>query len=83
MMVEDFSIIAGLPRALCARGTEPHTHKLWSTSSYGCHVIDRAYVRVYGLYGWGTGDYQKEGRGVSGASCQVHIFTLHIYNMVN
>ena len=31
-MVEDFSIIAGLPRAQSARGTEPHTHKLWSTS---------------------------------------------------
>ena len=25
-------IIAGLPRALRARGTEPHTHRLWSTS---------------------------------------------------
>ena len=32
------------------------------------------YVRVYGLYRWGRGDYQKEGRGVSGVSCQVHIF---------
>ena len=43
-----------------------------------CHVIDpayvRTYVRVYGLYGWGRGDYQKEGRGVSSVSCQVHIF---------
>ena len=38
--------------------------------SFGCHVIDRAYVRVYGLYGWGRGDYQKEGRGVSGASSE-------------
>ena len=34
----------------------------------------RTYIRVYGLYGWGRGDYQKEGRGVSGVSCQVHIF---------
>ena len=34
----------------------------------------RAYVRVYGLYRWGRGDYQKKGRGVSGVSCQVHIF---------
>ena len=46
--------------------------------SFGCHVIDRAYVRtyvrVYGLYGWGREDYQKEGRGVSGVSCQVPIF---------
>ena len=46
--------------------------------SFGCHVIDRAYVRtyvrVYRLYGWGRGDYQKEGRGVSGVSLQVLIF---------
>ena len=41
--------------------------------SFGRHVIDRAYVRVYGLYGWGREDYQKEGRGVSGVSGQVHI----------
>ena len=32
MMVEDFSIIAGLPGTQSARETEPHTHKLWSTS---------------------------------------------------
>ena len=25
-------------------------------------------VRVYRLYGWGGGDYQKEGRGVSDVS---------------
>ena len=25
-------VIAGLPRARSARGTEPHTHRLWSTS---------------------------------------------------
>ena len=44
--------------------------------SFGFHVIDRAYVRarVYKLYGWGRGDYQKEGRGVSGVSWQTHIF---------
>ena len=42
--------------------------------SFGFHVIDRAYVRVYRLYGWGRGDYQKEGRGVSGVSWQIHIF---------
>ena len=46
--------------------------------SFSCHVIDWAYLRtnvhVYRLYGWGRGDYQKEGRGVSGVSCQVHIF---------
>ena len=35
---------------------------------------DRAYVRVYRLYGEGRGDYQKEGRGISGVSWQIHIF---------
>ena len=25
-------LMAGLPRARRARGTEPHTHRLWSTS---------------------------------------------------
>ena len=24
--------VAGLPRARSARGTEPHTHRIWSTS---------------------------------------------------
>ena len=68
-------LVAGLPLARSPRGTEPHAHGMWSTLfSFGCHVIDRAYVRVYRLYGWGRGGYQKEGRGVSGVSCQVHIF---------
>ena len=48
--------------------------------AFGCHVIDRAdlrtYVRVYRLYEWGWGDYQKEGRGVSGVSWQIHIFNI-------
>ena len=42
--------------------------------SFGCHVIDRAYVRLYRLYGWGRGDYQKEGRDASVVSWQIHIF---------
>ena len=29
---ESVSLIAGLPRARSARGTEPHTHGIWSTS---------------------------------------------------
>ena len=63
-------IIAGLPGARSARGTEPHTHGIWS-SSFRLVVTwltertyIRTYVRVYRLYGWGRGDYQKEG-GVS------------------
>ena len=41
--------------------------------SFDCHVIDRGYVRVYRLQGWGREDYQKGGRGVSVVSSQVHI----------
>ena len=52
----------------------PYPEIMVNLFSFGCHMIDRAYVGVYGLYGWGRGDYQKEGRGVSGVSCQVHIF---------
>ena len=33
----------------------------------------RTYVCVYRLQGWGRGDYQKGGRGVSVVSWQVHI----------
>ena len=67
-------VIAGLSGALCARGTEPHTHRIWSTSFLlvGTWLTERTYVRVYSLYGWGRGDYQ--GRGVSGLSWQIHIF---------
>ena len=67
-------IIAGLPRARSARGTEPHTHRLWSTSFSS--VVTWLTERTYGLYRWGRGDYQKEGRGVSGVSWQVHIFNI-------
>ena len=42
--------------------------------SLGCYVTDRAYVGVYRLYGSGRGDYEKEGRGASGVSWQIHIF---------
>ena len=34
------------------------------------------YGRVYRLYVWGRGDHQKEGRGVSGVSWQLHIFNI-------
>ena len=65
-------------RAKCALDRAAYSWNMVNLFSFGCHVIDRAYVRtyvrVYRLYGWGRGDYQKEGRGVSGVSCQVHIF---------
>ena len=45
--------IAGLPRARSARGTEPHTHGIWSTSFrlVVTWLTERTYVRVYRLYG--------------------------------
>ena len=60
-------MLSGLPRARSARGTEPHTHRIWSIKnlfSYGCHVTDRAYVRTYvrvSLRG-----RRKKGRGERG-----------------
>ena len=76
---------SGAPaRAKRAWDRAPYPWNMVNLFSFGCHVIDRAYVRtyvrtyvrVYRLYGWGRGDYQKEGRGVSGVSWQVHIFNI-------
>ena len=41
--------IAGLPRARSARGTEPHTHGIWSTSFLlvVTWLTERTYVRTY------------------------------------
>ena len=66
------------------RDRAPYPWNMVNLFSFGCHVIDRAYVhtyvrtyvRVYRLYGWGRGDYQKEGRGISGVSWQAHIFNI-------
>ena len=70
---------SGAPsRAKRAWDRAPYSWNMVNLFSFGCHVTDRAYVRtyvrVYRLYGWGRGDYQKEGRGASGVSWQVHIF---------
>ena len=77
-----------LARAKRAWDRAPYSWNMVNLFSFGCHVIDRAYVRtyvrtyvhtyvrIYRLYGWGRGDYQKEGRGVSGVSWQVHIFNI-------
>ena len=74
-------IYSGAPaRAKRAWDRAPYSWNMVNLFSFGCHVIDRAYVhmyvRVYRLCGWGRGDYQKEGRGVSGVSWQVHIFNI-------
>ena len=39
--------IAELPHARSVRGAEPHTHGMWSISSFGSQVTDRAYVGTY------------------------------------
>ena len=75
------TVYSGAPaRAKRAWDRAPYSWNMVNLFSFGCHVIDRAYVRtyvrVYRLYGWGRGDYQKEGRGVSGVSWQVHIFNI-------
>ena len=69
-------IIAGLPRAKRTWDRAPYSWNMVNLFSFGCHVTDRAYVRVYRLYGWGRGGYQKDGRGVSGVSWQAHIFNI-------
>ena len=56
----------------------PYSWNMVNLFSFGCHVINRSYlrtyVRVYRLYRWDRGDYQKEGRGVLGVSWQIRIF---------
>ena len=37
----------------------------------------RTYVRVYIMYRWGRGDYQKQGRAVSGVSWQIHMYIFY------
>ena len=73
--------ISGAPtRVKRAWDRAPYSWNMVNLFSFGSHVIDRAYVRtyvrVYRLYGWGRGGYQKEGRGVPGVSWQVHIFNI-------
>ena len=68
---------SGAPaRAKRAWDRAPYSWNMVNLFSFGCHVTDRAYVRVYRLYRWGREDYQKEGRGVSGVCWQVHIFNI-------
>ena len=81
--------LAGLPRARSGRGTEPHTHRLWSTSFR--LVVTwltelRTYVRTYASTdcSGGVGKTIKRKGGVSQAClAKSTSFTLDIHNMVN
>ena len=84
MMVEDFSIIAGLPRARSVRGTEPHTHRLRSTSFplVVTWLTERTYASTDCT--GGVGETIKRKGGVSQAClAKSTSFTLDIHNMVN
>ena len=81
-------ILAGLPRAWSARGTEPHTHRLWSTSFplVVTWLTERTYVRTYASTDCtgGVGETIKRKGGVSQAClAKSTSFTLDIHNMVN
>ena len=62
-------IIAGLPRARSARGTEPHTHRLWSTSFrlVVTWLTERTYVGTF------TGEKRLIGRRATTWHCQIQI----------
>ena len=81
-------ILAGLPRARSARGTEPQTHGQPPVNlfSFGCHVIDRAYVRTYASTDCmgGVGETIKRKGGVSQACLGKSTSLIwDINNMVN
>ena len=62
---------------------ERHTHRIFS---FGCHVIDRAYVHTYASTDCtgGVGETIKRQGGVSQACLgESTSFTLDIHNMVN
>ena len=72
-------LLAGLPRARSARGTEPHTHGIWSTSFrlVVTWLTERTYVRTYASTDCtgGVGETIKRKGGVSQAwVLQVLIF---------
>ena len=82
------SIIAGLSRAQTARGTEPHTHKIWSTSFrlVVTWLTERTYGRTYASTDCTgrVGETIKRKGGVSQVCLGKPIsFILAIHNMVN
>ena len=86
------SFLAGLPRARSARGTEPRTHRIWSTSFHlvVTWLTERTYVRMYVPTYASTdcagrvGETIKRKGGVSQVCLGKPIsFILAIQNMVN
>ena len=79
-----FEIVAGLPQARNMLGTEPHTHRIWSTSFrlVVMWLTERMYVHASTNCMGGVGETIKRKGGVSGVSWQVS-FILDIHNMVN
>ena len=73
-------LMAGLPGVRSARGTEPWN--MVNLFSFGCHVVDRAYLRTYIRMRLQivrvAGEIIKRKEGVSraGVSWQVHIFNM-------
>ena len=63
------TIIAGLPRAKRAWDRAPYSWHMVNLFSFGCHVIDRAYVRTYASTHCrgGVGETIKRKGGVSQA----------------
>ena len=67
--------LAGLPRAKRAWDRAPYSWNMVNLFSFGCHVIDRAYVRTYASTDCtgGVGETIKRKEGVS---WRVHIFNI-------
>ena len=79
---------SGLPRARSARGAEPHTHRLWSTSFplVVTWLTERTYARTCPSTDCtgGVGETIKRKGGLSQAClAKSTSFTLDIHNMVN
>ena len=77
--------LAGLPRVRSGRGTEPHTHRLWSTS-FRLVVTWLTELRTYASTdcSGGVGETIKRKGGVSQAClAKSTSITLDIHNMVN
>ena len=87
-LIKIIVLLAGLPRAQSARGTEPHTHGIWSTSFrlVVTWLTERKYVRTHASTDCtgGVGETIKRKGGVSQACLgKSTSFIYDIHNMVN